>query len=99
MAVCLLGIFIAALAGATKEKEMPAEEKQKAIAEFDFKKGILVATFSGVMSACFSFGLTAGNPIGEASVAAGTRSSGPVCRSSSSSCSADSPPTSSGASA
>ena len=72
VAVCLLGIFIAALAGATKEKEMPAAEKQKSIAEFDFKKGILVATFSGVMSACFSFGLTAGNPIGDASVAAGT---------------------------
>ena len=70
--VCLLGIFIAALAGATKEKEMPEDEKKKAIAEFDFKKGILVATFSGIMSACFSFGLTAGNPIGEASAAAGT---------------------------
>ena len=72
VAVCLLGIFIAALAGATKEKEMSAEDKRRAIAEFSFKKGILVATFSGIMSACFSFGLTAGNPIGEASVAAGT---------------------------
>jgi L-rhamnose-H+ transport protein len=70
--VCLIGIFIAALAGATKEKEMPAAEKQKSVAEFNFKKGILVATFSGVMSACFSFGLTAGNPIGDASIAAGT---------------------------
>jgi L-rhamnose-H+ transport protein len=72
VAVCLVGIFFAALAGGTKEKEMPAAEKQKSIAEFNFKKGILVATFSGIMSACFSFGLTAGNPIGEASVAAGT---------------------------
>ena len=72
VAVCLIGIFIAALAGAAKEKEMSAEDKQKSIAEFDFKKGILVATFSGIMSACFSFGLTACNPIGEASVAAGT---------------------------
>ena len=72
VAVCLLGIFIAALAGATKEKEMSAEDKKKAIAEFSFRKGILVATFSGIMSACFSFGLTAGNPIGDASVAAGT---------------------------
>jgi len=70
--VCLLGVFIAAMAGATKEKEMSPEQKQKSIAEFNFKKGILVATFSGVMSACFSFGLTAGNPIGAASVAAGT---------------------------
>lgn len=71
-AVCLIGIGIAAFAGATKEKEMPAEEKQKTIKEFNFKKGLLVATFSGVMSACFSFGLTAGEPIGKASVAAGT---------------------------
>jgi L-rhamnose-H+ transport protein len=72
VAVCILGIWIAALAGATKEKEMPAAEKKKAIAEFNFKKGIMVATFSGIMSACFSFGLTAGEPIAKASVAAGT---------------------------
>jgi L-rhamnose-H+ transport protein len=70
--VCLLGIGVAALAGLTKEKEMPVEEKKKAIAEFNFTKGILVATFSGIMSACFSFALTAGNPIGDASKAAGT---------------------------
>jgi L-rhamnose-H+ transport protein len=72
VAVCLLGIGIAALAGFTKEKEMPEEQKKKVIAEFNFKKGILVATFSGIMSACFSFGLTAGNPIGEAAARAGT---------------------------
>jgi L-rhamnose-H+ transport protein len=72
VAVCLLGILIAALAGLTKERQMPEEEKTKAIAEFNFTKGILVATFSGIMSACFAFALTAGNPIGEASRAAGT---------------------------
>ncbi len=70
--VCLLGIGIAALAGLTKEREMPAAEKRKAIAEFALSKGLLVATFSGVMSACFAFALTAGNPIGEAARAAGT---------------------------
>jgi L-rhamnose-H+ transport protein len=70
--VCLVGIFIAALAGLTKEREMPATEKKKAIAEFDFKKGLLVATFSGIMSACFSFALTAGHPIGISSAEAGT---------------------------
>lgn len=69
---CLLGIAIAAMAGLAKEREMPFAEKRKAIAEFDFRKGLLVATFSGIMSACFSFGLTAGQPIGEASLAAGT---------------------------
>ncbi|SPE52710.1 RhaT l-rhamnose-proton symport 2 [Verrucomicrobia bacterium] len=72
VAACLLGIGIAALAGLTKEREMPEAEKRKAIAEFSFTKGILVATFSGVMSACFSYALTWGKPINAASVAAGT---------------------------
>jgi L-rhamnose-H+ transport protein len=72
VAVCLLGIGIAALAGLTKEREMPEQEKKKAIAEFSFTKGILVATFSGVMSACFAFAITWGAPIKEASVHAGT---------------------------
>jgi L-rhamnose-H+ transport protein len=71
--VCLVGIAVAAYAGLTKEREMPAAEKQKAIAEFNYGKGIMVATFSGIMSACFSFALTAGNPIGEATAAAGTK--------------------------
>jgi len=70
--VCLLGIAVAAYAGLTKEREMPEAEKKKAIKEFNFTKGILVATFSGIMSACFSFALTAGAPIGEASLAAKT---------------------------
>lgn len=73
VAVCLLGIGIAALAGWTKEKQMPEEQKKRVIREFNFTKGILVATFSGIMSACFAFALTAGNPIGDASLAAGTR--------------------------
>jgi L-rhamnose-H+ transport protein len=72
VAICLLGIGIAALAGFTKEREMPEEQKKQVIKEFNFKKGILVATFSGIMSACFAFALTAGNPIGDASLAAGT---------------------------
>jgi L-rhamnose-H+ transport protein len=72
VAVCLLGIGIAALAGLNKEREMPEAEKKKAIAEFSFTKGIAVATFAGIMSACFAFALTAGNPIGDASAAAGT---------------------------
>jgi L-rhamnose-H+ transport protein len=70
--VCLIGILIAAMAGLVKEKELPAAEKQKAIAEFNFSRGMLVATFSGIMSACFAFALTAGNPIAEASRNAGT---------------------------
>ena len=70
--VCLVGIGVAAYAGLTKEREMPEEDKKRAIAEFHFAKGILVATFSGIMSACFSFALTAGGPIGVSSTATGT---------------------------
>jgi L-rhamnose-H+ transport protein len=50
----------------------PKQKKKKAIAEFSFTKGILVATFSGIMSSCFSYALTWGKPISEASAAAGT---------------------------
>lgn len=72
--VCLVGIAIAALAGYRKESEMPEEQKKKAIKEFSFKKGILVATFCGIMSACFAFALQAGKSINAASLAAGTSS-------------------------
>jgi L-rhamnose-H+ transport protein len=70
--VCLAGIALAAMAGLNKEREMSATEKTSAIKEFNFPKGLAVATFSGVMSACFAFALTAAKPIGDASVAAGT---------------------------
>jgi len=61
--VCLLGIILAGAAGVSKEMEMSEEQKRAAIQEFDLKKGLLVATFSGVMSACFAYGLAAGDPI------------------------------------
>jgi L-rhamnose-H+ transport protein len=63
--ICLAGIAIAGLAGMSKEREMPADQKKATIKEFSFLKGLLVATFSGVMSACFAFGLDAGGPIKE----------------------------------
>jgi len=63
VAICLLGIGFAGLAGVSKEREMSTEQKRASIKEFDLKKGLLVATFSGVMSACFAYGLAAGDPI------------------------------------
>jgi L-rhamnose-H+ transport protein len=61
--VCLVGIALAGLAGIYKEKAMSPEQQKSAIREFDLKKGIAVATLSGVMSACFAYGLAAGEPI------------------------------------
>jgi len=69
--LCLLGIGVAGLAGMSKEREMPAAAKQKTVREFNFKKGIGVATFSGVMSACFAYGLAMGDPIKAVALAHG----------------------------
>jgi L-rhamnose-H+ transport protein len=62
---CLLGIAISGAAGMSKESELSPEQKAAAVKEFNFKKGMLVAAFSGVLSACFAYGLAAGRPIGE----------------------------------
>ena len=72
LAVCVLGILICGRAGLLKEKSQTQAEKQAVIAEFDLRKGLVVAIFSGVMSACMSFGLTAGQPIAELAAAQGT---------------------------
>ncbi len=61
--VCLLGIAAAGIAGILKERRMSPEQKTAVIREFDLKKGVAVATLSGVMSACFAYGLAAGAPI------------------------------------
>ncbi|MBI5396647.1 MAG: L-rhamnose/proton symporter RhaT [Verrucomicrobia bacterium] len=70
--VCLLGIAIAGMAGMSKEKEMSEEQKKATIREFNFAKGILVATFSGVMSASFAYGLDAATPIADITARHGT---------------------------
>lgn len=72
LAITLLGIVVVASAGARKDAALSADQKAAAVAEFDFRKGIWVAIFSGVMSSCFSFGLAAGEPIKAISAAAGT---------------------------
>ncbi len=64
--VSLAGIVFVGMAGMSKEDELSAEQKSKAVAEFNFRKGILVAVFSGLMSAAMSFGLQGGPSIQEA---------------------------------
>jgi L-rhamnose-H+ transport protein len=72
VAVCLVGIACAGSAGVSKEREMSEEQKHGAIREFNLKRGLLVATFSGIMSACFAYGLAAGDPIKEITMRHGT---------------------------
>jgi L-rhamnose-H+ transport protein len=70
--VCVLGIAAAGMAGMSKERELTQEEKRSSIKEFNFLKGILVASFSGVFSACFAMGLDAAAPLAELSAQRGT---------------------------
>jgi L-rhamnose-H+ transport protein len=61
--ICVLGILFAGAAGISKERELSHEQKLASIREFNLKLGLGVATFCGVMSSCFAFGLDAGTPI------------------------------------
>ena len=70
VAICLAGIAVTGMAGMSKEGELSEEEKKATVKEFSFVKGILVATFSGIMSAAFAYGLAAGGPIGDLAKAA-----------------------------
>jgi L-rhamnose-H+ transport protein len=70
--VCLVGIAIGGFAGVRKERDMGNDGKSAAIAEFSLWKGLAIATFSGVMSSCFSYGFQFGTPISEISAKHGT---------------------------
>jgi len=65
IAACVIGIVVSGFAGMSKEKELSPEQKKATVAEFNFGKGMLVATFSGIMSSCFAYGLAAGKPLGD----------------------------------
>ncbi|NOY58827.1 MAG: L-rhamnose/proton symporter RhaT [Calditrichaeota bacterium] len=70
--IALIGIALTGKAGIEKDKEMTSEQKKEHIKEFDLKKGIWVALFAGVMSACFAFGIAAGKPIAALAIEMGT---------------------------
>ena len=72
VAVTVAGIAIIGYAGALKSREMTEEQKRAAVKEFALKKGILIAIFAGIMSACFNFGFEAGKPIEDVALAHGT---------------------------
>jgi L-rhamnose-H+ transport protein len=69
--VCLLGIAVCGWAGVVKERELSDEKKRETIKEFNFAKGVWVAIFAGVMSACMALGIAAGKPIARLAVERG----------------------------
>lgn len=71
IAVTIAGILVVAQAGRRKERDQSGAAGREAVPEFDLRKGLAVAVFSGVMSSCFAFGLDAGGPIRQQALAHG----------------------------
>jgi L-rhamnose-H+ transport protein len=70
--VCLAGIFVCGRAGMMKEKELTGDAKTEGVKEFNIRKGLLVATVSGILSACFNYGIEAGKPMAALAVQQGS---------------------------
>lgn len=68
--VCLGGIALCGYAGHLKEMALTTEEEKRQ--EFKVGRGMLVAGFAGIMSACMAFAFAAGKPIAEHAAEAGT---------------------------
>ncbi|MGZ5222437.1 MAG: L-rhamnose/proton symporter RhaT, partial [Chitinophagaceae bacterium] len=70
LALCIVGIIICGKAGVMKEKQLSSSATtdphgMELKTEYKFGLGMLVAIISGVLSACFNFGLEAGKPMAE----------------------------------
>ena len=59
LAVCVLGIVICGKAGGMKDKDLKGQVQENT--EFNLVTGLIVSVISGVLSACFSFGIEAGS--------------------------------------
>ncbi len=68
VAVCLGGIAVSGAAGRMKERELPGDASTP---ELNVRKGLAVATFAGIMSACMAFAIQAGEPIAKRVLASG----------------------------
>jgi len=67
LVVCVLGIIICGKAGTMKEKQLRASSDPHGVVvktEYKFALGMFVSIVSGVLSACFNFGLEAGQSMG-----------------------------------
>ncbi|MCC8409163.1 L-rhamnose/proton symporter RhaT [Mucilaginibacter sp. UR6-1] len=69
--ICVIGIVICGRAGTLKERDLSARGQVNAVnKEYRFGLGILVAIVSGVLSACFNFGIEAGKSMADVANAA-----------------------------
>lgn len=73
VSVAIAGIAVIGFAGSLRSKNMTAEQKKAAVKDFALGKGLLVALLAGIMSACFSLGLEAAEPIKAAAIQFGAK--------------------------
>ncbi|MET0391542.1 MAG: L-rhamnose/proton symporter RhaT [Chitinophagaceae bacterium] len=62
--ICILGIIICGRAGVLKERNLGGKTDSNN-ADYNFPLGITVAIVSGILSACFAFGIDAGAAMGD----------------------------------
>lgn len=67
----LIGIGITGKAGMMKDKVASDEDKKEGVKEFDLKKGLIVALISGIMNACFAFGIDKGKAVAAIAISKG----------------------------
>ena len=70
--VCLLGTALCGYAGIRKERMLTDAQKKETVKEFALGKGVLMAVLGGIMSASMAFAFTAGAPISQVALDAGT---------------------------
>ncbi len=64
--ICVVGIMVCGKAGMMKERQLSqSREMVQYNKDYHFTLGILVAVVSGVLSACFNFGIEAGKPMAD----------------------------------
>jgi len=73
VSIAIAGIAVIGYAGSLRAKNMTEEQKKAAVKDFALGKGLLVALLAGVMSACFSLGLEAAEPIKVAAISLGSK--------------------------
>jgi L-rhamnose-H+ transport protein len=66
--LCAFGIALCGLAGRRREAELAGSKTDPDTERFSLTTGLFVAVLAGILSACFSFGLSTGKPIAEISV-------------------------------
>lgn len=62
--VCVVGIYLCGKAGVLKERSL-GKLSSEAKTDYNFGLGIVVAIVSGILSACFNFGIESGKPMAE----------------------------------